>query len=66
MRRDHLGIVAKSIAGQRPADEQTHGALRVLADRLRQVKSLGGPFAGVEFSGYVRDLRQQCKVVSVG
>jgi hypothetical protein len=66
MSRNHLGIVAKSIAGQYPADEQTHGALKVLASRLRQVKSLGGSFAGVEFSGYVRELQQQYRAVSVG
>jgi hypothetical protein len=66
MDRDLLGIVAKSIAGQHPADDQTHGALNVLADRLRQVRSLGGAFAGVEFSTYVRQLRQECRAVPVG
>jgi hypothetical protein len=66
MNRDHLDIVAQSIAGQRPADDQAYGALKVLSDRLRQVKSLGGPFAGIEFSGYVRELRQQCRAVLVG
>ena len=66
MNRDYLSIVAGSIAGQRPADEQTYDALKVLASRLRQVRSLGGPFAGVEFSGYVRELRQQCRAVPVG
>ena len=66
MNRDHLGIVAQSIAGQRPSDDQMYGSLKVLSDRLRQVKSLGGAFAGVEFSGYVRQLRQQCRAVPVG
>ncbi len=61
MDRSHLSIVAQSIAGQHPADDQAYGALNVLADRLRQVKNLGEPFAGVEFSGYVRELRQQCR-----
>ncbi len=66
MDRSHLSIVAQSIKGQHPADDQAYGALKVLADRLRQVKSLGGAFAGVEFSGYVRELRQQCRAVPVG
>ena len=66
MDRNYVGVVAQSIAGQRPADDQAYGALRVLADRLRQVRSLGGPFAEIEFSGYVRELRQQCRAVPVG
>lgn len=66
MNRDHLDIVARSIAGQRPADDQMYGSLKVLSDRLRQVKGLGGPFAGIEFSGYVHQLRQECRAVSVG
>ena len=62
----HFDIVAESVAGQRRADDQTHNALEVLADRLRRVRSLGGPFAKIEFSGYVRELRQQCRAVPVG
>ncbi len=66
MNRNHLSIVAQSIAGQHPADDQAYGAVKALSDRLRQVKSLGGAFAGIEFSGYVRELRQQCRAVPIG
>ena len=66
MNRDHVGIVAQSLAGQHPADDQAYGSLKVLSDRLRQVKNLGGSYAGIEFSGYVRQLRQECRAVPVG
>ena len=66
MNCDHFGIVAKSMAGQHPPDEQTYDALEILGERLRRVRSLGEAFAGIEFSSHVKSLRQRCNVLPVG
>jgi hypothetical protein len=66
MIRDDLDVVARSMVGEHPIDDETQKAVGSLADRLRRVRNLGGAFAGVEFSGYVSALRQQCRAVAVG
>jgi hypothetical protein len=65
MNCDHFGIVARSMTGQHPPDEQTYDALEILTERLRRVRSLGEAFASVEFSGHVERLRQRCSILPV-
>ena len=59
-------IVARTLAGERPFDEQSQASVAVLAERLERLKSHGGLFAGVEFSPYVQRLRQRSDPISVG
>jgi hypothetical protein len=62
----HYQIIADTLAGRRPVDEQTHTSLAVLTERLECVKSHGGLFAGVAFSPHVRKLGQRCEPLPVG
>ncbi len=62
----HYQIIAGTLTGRRPIDEQTHTSLAVLTERLEFVKSHGGLFAGVEFSPQMKSLRQRCEPLPVG
>jgi len=43
-------IIARTLAGERPADEQTDASVAILAERMERLKSHGGLFNGIEFS----------------
>ena len=59
-------VVARTLAGERPIDEQTHASVAILGERLERLKSHGGLFAGIEFSPHVRRLGQRSEPISVG
>ena len=59
-------VVARTLAGERPVDEQTHASVAILGERLERLRAHGGLFAGVEFSPHVQRLRQRSEPVSVG
>ncbi len=63
---NHCRIVAESLAGQRPADEQTLASLAILEDRLERLKKLDEAFSGVVFSRTVGRLRSQSSTIAVG
>jgi hypothetical protein len=62
----HYQIVTEALTGRRPMDDHTYTSLAVLTERLGNIKSHGGLFAGVEFSGHVKTLRQRCEPLPVG
>ena len=66
MNGSHCQVVARTLAGQRPIDEQTHASLTVLAERLERLRSHGGLFSAIEFSPQAQKLKQRCEPVSVG
>jgi hypothetical protein len=51
-------IVARTLKGDRPVDEQTQTSVAVLAERLERLKGQGGLFANIEFSPHVQQLRE--------
>ena len=59
-------IIARTLAGERPADEQTDASVAILAERMERLKSHGGLFNGIEFSPHVQRLRQRSEPMSVG
>jgi hypothetical protein len=59
-------VVARTLAGERPVDEQTHASVAILSERLGCLKEHGGLFAGIEFSPHVEGLRQRSEAISVG
>ncbi len=66
MDQSHCQVVAGTLKGQRPVDEQTHASLSVLAERLERLRSQGGLFSAIEFSPHARRLQARCEAVSVG
>lgn len=62
----HYQIMTATLAGRRPIDDHTHMSLAVLKERLDDVRSHGGLFAGIEFSGHVKALKQRCEPLTVG
>jgi len=66
MDSSHFQIIGASFAGQRPADDHTQASLAILTERLEDVRSHGGLFAGIEFSDHALKLRQRCEPLSVG
>ncbi|MBN1360911.1 MAG: hypothetical protein JW993_09975 [Sedimentisphaerales bacterium] len=66
MDTSHYQIIGATLSGRRPVDEHTHTSLAVLTERLEGVKSHGGLFAGVAFSGDAERLRQRCEALPVG
>lgn len=58
-------IVARTLAGERSVDEQTHASVAVLAERLERLKSHGGLFAGIEFSPDLQRMRERSESISV-
>jgi hypothetical protein len=66
MDRSHCQVVARTLSGQKPVDEQTHASLTVLTERLERLRSHGGLFSDIEFSPHVQKLKQRCEPVSVG
>ncbi len=63
---NHCRIVAESLTGERPADEQTLASLAILEDRLERLKKLDEAFSGVVFSRAVGQLRSQSSTIAVG
>jgi len=63
---NHYRIVARSLAGKRPVDEQTFASLAVLDERLEQLKARSEAFAGVKFSAAVGKLRTTRTALVVG
>jgi hypothetical protein len=58
-------IVARTLAGERSVDEQTHASVAVLAERLERLKSHGGLFTGIEFSPDLQRMRERSESISV-
>ena len=58
-------IVARTLAGERSVDEQTHASVAVLAERLERLKSHGGLFTGIEFSPDLQQMRERSESISV-
>ena len=63
---NHCRIVAESLAGESPVDEQTLASLAILDDRLERLKKLDEAFSGVMFSRTVEQLRGQSSTIAVG
>jgi NurA-like 5'-3' nuclease len=63
---NHYRIVAESLAGHRPVDEQTLAALSILEEKLERLKKLDSAFYEVAFSTDVEKLRKHRKAVAVG
>lgn len=66
MNGSHCQVVARTLSGQRPIDEQTHASLSVLTERLGRLRSQGGLFSAIEFSPHVKKLKRRVAPVSVG
>jgi hypothetical protein len=63
---NHCRIVAESLAGNRPVDEQTFAALAILDERLERLQKLDSAFYTVAFSADVEKLRKREDIVTVG
>ena len=59
-------VLARTLAGERPVDEQTYASAAILGERLERLRAHGGLFAGVEFSPHVQRLRQRSEPMSIG
>lgn len=66
MNGSHCQVVARTLTGQKPIDEQTHASLSVLTGRLERLRSHGGLFSAIEFSPDVQKLKRRFEPVSVG
>ncbi|UCF43018.1 MAG: hypothetical protein JSV99_10610 [Planctomycetota bacterium] len=66
MDSNHWQIVERTLAGQRPVDEETFASLEILTERLQRVKKLGKPFTDIGFSFYVDQLKERKNAVTVG
>ncbi len=66
MAMDSVGMVAASLAGERPVDEQTHAAVAILAERLERLKQSSGLFAQIAFSPHVQKLQKQAGALVLG
>ncbi len=62
---NHHQVVSRSLAGQRPIDEQTFASLAVLSDRLSRLKKLDRLFSSIEFSQDVKTLKGRVNAVPV-
>lgn len=62
---NHHQVVSRSLAGQRPIDEQTFASLAVLDDRLNQLKKLDRLFSSIGFSKDVKKLKGRENAVPV-
>ncbi len=62
---EHCTTVQESLAGIRPADEQTFASIAVLADRLRAVQKLHPCLMNVEFSPHVQALIEQESILAI-
>ncbi|MBW8001163.1 MAG: hypothetical protein FVQ80_03980 [Planctomycetes bacterium] len=58
-------IMNKSLNAERDIDGQTFTSLDILTERLEKVKSLGGIFAGIEFSMNVKKLAKKRSKVAL-
>jgi len=63
---NHCQIVGKSLAGERPVDEQSFASLAILMERLEGVKKRGKVFSQIEFSPDVNKLKRRENAVPVG
>jgi hypothetical protein len=66
MDSNHWQIVERTLAGQRPVDEETFASLAILTERLQRVKRLGKPFSNIGFSFHVDQLKERKNAVTVG
>jgi len=66
MAMDSVRIVAASLAGERPVDEQTHTAMAILSDRLERLKQSSNLFAEIGFSPHVKKLQKQAEAFVMG
>ncbi len=66
MDSNHWQIVDRTLAGQRPTDDETFASLEILTERLQRVKKLGKPFSNIAFSSHVKRLKSQKNAVTVG
>ena len=62
----HCRVVGASLAGEQDMDQAVRASLSVLSERLSRLKQRSSLFAGVQFSPYVRRLRQRSEPVVVG
>ncbi len=62
----HFEIINATLSGHRPVDDRTHTSLAVLTERLGDVKSHGGLYAGVELSPHMERLSHRCDALPVG
>ena len=58
-------LIGATFAGRRPIDDHTQASLAILTERLEDVRSHGGLFAGIEFSDHALKLQQRCEPLSV-
>ena len=63
---DNLRIINEALTGERPADEQTHAAMAILAERLERLKQSSSLFADITFSPHVKTLKQQAEALVLG
>jgi hypothetical protein len=63
---NYYRVVAESLNGERPVDEQTLAAVAVLDERLERLKELDSVFQSVGFSTDVEKLRRRKNAVAVG
>lgn len=61
---DHYTTVRESLAGSRPADEQTFASINILADKLNNINKMF-PGLKVEFSPHVQALIEQESVLAI-
>jgi len=66
MDSNHWQIVERTLAGQRPVDEETFASLAVLTERLHCLKKLGQPYSSIGFSSHVERLKAHKNAVTVG
>lgn len=62
----HCRIVGRSLAGERPVDEQTYASVVILAERLERLQKRSRLFAGVELSPHAKELRHHAPALTVG
>jgi len=63
---NHCQIVRTSLTGKRAVDEQTFASLTILAERLERLKRLGKVFSNIEFSPYIKKLKNRQNALPVG
>ncbi len=62
---NYCQIVAEGLAGRRAVDSRVLASAEVLRERLERLRSLGGPFADVEFSPQMAKLSRRRSAVAV-
>ena len=60
---DHFKVIAESLSGARPIDEETFSSVAVLAKRLERLKKTSKLFDDVGFSDEAKELAS-CEMIS--